>query len=328
MFTRLLCCKCLGNAKTVRNDNSSRFGKFIQVCFDSRMQISGSVIQDYLLEQSRISFQAKDERNYHVFYQLTAACMASPEMRKQFLMEPPETFHYINQSGCYRLEGKDDASMFDQLRLAMQVLNIEEEISNGIFQVVAAILWIGNLEFQDTDKEAAALKPKDKEILKRIAHLLGIPFEKMAHIALFRQITVKGTTTDIDHKYHEVCVCACLHTYMYVCVCVHMCVHVCKDTLTLVPCMLRKLFLLYFPQARDNRHAMAKALYSRTFTWLVHQINTCTNPGVDQSRFIGVLDIFGFENFKVLEISGLRLMLINHLQTFPLTVHLSHSPFL
>ena len=211
----------------MRNDNSSRFGKFIQVCFDSRMQISGSVIQDYLLEQSRIFFQAMNERNYHVFYQLTAACMANPELRKQFLMEPPKTFHYINQSGCFQLEGVDDASMFDQLRLAMQVLNIDEETSNGVFQVVAAILWIGNLEFQDTDKEAAALKPKDAEILKRIAHLLGIPTEKMAHIVLFRQITVKGTTTDIDLKYHEVC--------MW-CVCV--CVCVCKHTLTSVSCML------------------------------------------------------------------------------------------
>lgn len=169
------------------------------------MQISGSVIQDYLLEQSRISFQAKDERNYHIFYQLTAACMANSELKKLFLMESPKTFHYINQSGCYQLEGVDDTSMFDQLRLAMQVLNIDEDTSNGIFQVVAAILWIGNLEFQDTDKEAAALKPKDKEILKRISHLLGIPVEKMAHIALFRQITVKGTTTAIDLKYHEVC---------------------------------------------------------------------------------------------------------------------------
>ena len=231
--------KYLGNAKTVRNDNSSRFGKFIQVCFDSRMQISGSVIQDYLLEQSRISFQAKDERNYHIFYQLTAACAANPELKKQFLMEPPKTFHYINQSGCYELEGVDDASMFDQLRLAMQVLNIDEEISNGIFQVVAAILWIGNLEFQDTDKEAAALKPRDKEILKRIAHLLGIPFEKMAHIALFRQITVKGTTTDIDLKFHEVCARGCV----CVCVCVRVCVCVCVCVLaSTLPCLLMEFF--------------------------------------------------------------------------------------
>ena len=160
--------------------------------------------QDYLLEQSRITFQAPEERNYHIFYQLTAACMASSDLRKMLMMEDPRTFHYINQSGCYTLDGVDDVQMFDQLRLAMQVLNIPEELSNGIFRVVAAILWIGNLEFEDSEQEAAKLKRKSKDVVVKVATLLGIPPEEMEKIALIRQITVKGTTTDIHLKYEEV----------------------------------------------------------------------------------------------------------------------------
>ena len=119
-------------------------------------------------------------------------------------MEDPRTFRYINQSGCYTLDGVDDVQMFDQLRLAMQVLSISEELSEGIFRVLAAILWIGNLEFEDSEQEAAKLKKKSRDIVVKAATLLGIPPEVMEKIALIRQITVKGTTTDIQLKYEEV----------------------------------------------------------------------------------------------------------------------------
>ena len=193
-----------GNAKTLRNDNSSRFGKFIQVCFDSRGQINGCIIQDYLLELSRISFQAKGERNYHVFYQMVSAAMSNADLRKDYLLESAKHFVYLNQSGCYELDDVDDREMYEKLCLALQVLEIPPDLVTGLFQVLSGILWIGNLEFEDTDNETCQLKSKDKMTCKHISTLLGISQATMEKLSTTRQITVRGSVTDIALKYHEV----------------------------------------------------------------------------------------------------------------------------
>ena len=190
----------------MRNDNSSRFGKFIQVCFDGRGQINGCIIQDYLLELSRISFQAKGERNYHVFYQMVSAALSNPELKKSYLLEPAKNFSYLNQSGCYELDDVNDCEMYEKLCLAFQVLEIPPELVNGLFQVLSAILWIGNLEFEDTDNETCRLKSKDKLACKNIASLLQISQNIVEKICTTRQITVRGNITVITLKYHEVCI--------------------------------------------------------------------------------------------------------------------------
>lgn len=160
-----------------------------------------------------------------------------------------------------------------------KVLNVPEELSGGIFRVLSAILWIGNLEFTDTESEACQLTHADLEVVRKIGKLLGLPEAQVRKVCTIRQINVKGTTTDIALKFHEV--------------------RSNKHCLVHNPIYIIPLLGWFILQARENRHAMAKALYSRTFTWLVNQINSCTNPGADASRFIGVLDIFGFENFQV-----------------------------
>ncbi|KAM6583545.1 hypothetical protein CsatB_010547 [Cannabis sativa] len=136
--------EAFGNAKTVRNNNSSRFGKFVEIQFDKNGRISGAAVRTYLLERSRVCQVSDPERNYHCFYLL---CGAPPEYRENYKLGNPKDFHYLNQSTCYELDGVNDAHEYLATRRAMDVVGISEEEQEAIFRVVAAILHLGNVNF-------------------------------------------------------------------------------------------------------------------------------------------------------------------------------------
>ncbi|KAK4759356.1 hypothetical protein SAY87_022487 [Trapa incisa] len=163
--------EAFGNAKTVRNNNSSRFGKFVEIQFDKHGRISGAAIRTYLLERSRVCQINDPERNYHCFYLL---CAAPQEEIEKYKLGNPKTFHYLNQSKCYELVGVSDAQDYLATRRAMDIVGIGVKDQEAIFRVVAAILHIGNIDFTK-GKEVDSSVPKDDKAkfhLKMAAELL------------------------------------------------------------------------------------------------------------------------------------------------------------
>ncbi|OMO96239.1 IQ motif, EF-hand binding site [Corchorus olitorius] len=163
--------EAFGNAKTVRNNNSSRFGKFVEIQFDKSGRISGAAIRTYLLERSRVCQISDPERNYHCFYLL---CAAPQEEIERYKLGSPKTFHYLNQSNCFELVGVSDAHDYLATRRAMDIVGISEKEQEAIFRVVASILHIGNIEFTK-GKEVDSSVPKDDQAkfhLKTTAELL------------------------------------------------------------------------------------------------------------------------------------------------------------
>ncbi|KAJ6309028.1 hypothetical protein OIU76_018594 [Salix suchowensis] len=136
--------EAFGNAKTVRNNNSSRFGKFVEIQFDKSGRISGAAIRTYLLERSRVCQISDPERNYHCFYLL---CAAPLEDIERYKLGSPKSFHYLNQSNCYELDGVNDSHEYLATRRAMDIVGISDQEQEGIFRVVAAILHLGNVNF-------------------------------------------------------------------------------------------------------------------------------------------------------------------------------------
>ncbi|KAK6147671.1 hypothetical protein DH2020_018583 [Rehmannia glutinosa] len=180
--------EAFGNAKTVRNNNSSRFGKFVEIQFDKSGRISGAAIRTYLLERSRVCQISDPERNYHCFYLL---CAAPPEEREKYKLGNPESFHYLNQSKCYKLDGISDSEEYLATRRAMDIVGISEAEQDAIFRVVAAILHLGNIEFaKGKEIDSSVLKDeKSRFHLNMTAELLRCD-PKSLEDALIKRVMV------------------------------------------------------------------------------------------------------------------------------------------
>ncbi|GLT83396.1 hypothetical protein SLE2022_016880 [Rubroshorea leprosula] len=162
--------EAFGNAKTSRNDNSSRFGKLIEIHFSKLGKISGAKIQTFLLEKSRVVQLSTSERSYHVFYQLCAGAPAS--LKEKLNLMTAKEYMYLNQSDCLVINGVDDAKKFNKLMEALDIVQICKEDQDRAFAMLAAVLWLGNISFQVIDNENHVEALAD-EAASSAAKLLG-----------------------------------------------------------------------------------------------------------------------------------------------------------
>jgi myosin heavy subunit len=260
-----------GNAKTLRNNNSSRFGKFMEVNFDRKNNIKGCNVVAYLLEKSRVVKQTPNERNYHAFYMLIEG--ASKEMRREFDLKPAEQFFYLSQSGCTTIPRRSDKQEFEELLAAMESLRIDPAVRIQIFQALAGILHLGNLTFVPSGGNGGGegCSIANGSDCRIVCTLLGINASSLETALCFRENTVRGETT----------------------------------------------FTPLSPvKAVDQRDALAKYIYGRIFDTIVARVNQSLFRG-KVGNSIGVLDIFGFEVFRVNSFEQLCINYCNErLQTF------------
>ncbi|XP_058854706.1 unconventional myosin-Va-like isoform X6 [Acipenser ruthenus] len=181
----------IGNAKTTRNDNSSRFGKYIEIGFDKKYQIIGANMRTYLLEKSRVVFQADDERNYHIFYQLCASAQL-PEL-KVLKLGQATNFHYTKQGRSPVIDGVDDAKEMVNTRHACTLLGISEPYQMGIFRILAAILHLGNVEIKDRDSDSSIVPPNNAH-LTVFCDLMGVTYQDMSQWLCHKKLKTAAET--------------------------------------------------------------------------------------------------------------------------------------
>ncbi|ESQ30445.1 hypothetical protein EUTSA_v10011193mg [Eutrema salsugineum] len=176
--------EAFGNAKTLRNDNSSRFGKLIEIHFSETGKISGAKIQT--LVQC-----AEGERSYHIFYQLCAG--ASPTLREKLNLRSAKEYKYLIQSNCYSINGVDDAELFNAVKEALDIVHVSKEDQESVFAMLAAVLWLGNVSFNIIDNENH-VEPEPDESLSTVAKLMGCNINELKLALSKRNMRVGNDT--------------------------------------------------------------------------------------------------------------------------------------
>ncbi|CAF0726267.1 unnamed protein product [Didymodactylos carnosus] len=278
--------EAFGNAKTTRNNNSSRFGKFIEIHFNEKHRVVGGYISHYLLEKSRICVQSKDERNYHIFYRL---CAGAPEsIRSALRLGSPDSFHYLNR-GCTQYfcnaqsekqlaqnrrsrefisKGPlhdpqlDDMNDFMECDKSMDHIGLTSQNKINIYSTVAAVLHLGNISFEDdpeSTKGGCKITASTEQSLTITAEMLGLQVKEL-RMALITRVLMTKTSSSQNEKS--------------------------------IPVPLKAY------ESQGARDALAKALYVKLFDQIVNLVNKSI-PFSSSVNYIGILDIAGFEYFPI-----------------------------